>query len=105
MYRGPAIVAWEPRVLGRGWRLGESFVIVDDAALAYHVAVEIDGDNDARAERPADRDRYGIDEGAVHQPAAVDLDRAEDAGKREGGSERVYQAALVEPHLVAGAEL
>ena len=47
----------------------------------------------------------GIDQRAVDQPAAVDLHRAEDAGQRERRFQRIHQAALVEPHLVAGAEL
>ena len=73
--------------------------------IADHVAIEIDGDDDAGAERPADGDRYGVDESAIDQPATVDLDRTEDAGERERGPERVHQAAFVEPHLMAGPKL
>ncbi len=46
-----------------------------------------------------------IDQRAVDQPAAVDLHGAEDAGQRERRFQRIHQAALVEPHLVPGAEL
>ena len=78
---------------------------MDDAAPVDRVAAQINGDDDAGAERPANRDRHRIDQRAVNQPAAVDLDRTEDAGKRERRLERIHQAAFIEPDFMAGAEL
>ena len=78
---------------------------MDDAASAEGVTAQIDGDDDAGAKRAADRNRDRVDEGAVDQPAAVDLNGAEDAGERERRLQRIHQAALVEPDLVSGAEL
>ena len=61
--------------------------------------------DDAGAERPADRDRHRIDQRAVNQPAAIDLDRAEDAGQRERRLKRIHETAFIEPDLMAGAKL
>ena len=85
--------------------LGEGFLIVDHAALAEDIVAEIDGDDDAGAERAADRHRDGVDQRAVDQPAAVDLHRTEDARERERRLERIHQAAFVKPDLMPGAEL
>src|SRR5262249_25655200 len=80
-------------------------MVVNRAAFADHVAIEVDGNDDSRAERPAYRDGYGIHEGAVDQPSAIHLDLAKEGGEREGPPERVHQVALVDPNLATGAEL
>src|SRR6476620_11136826 len=78
---------------------------MDHASLTEYIVAEIDGDDDAGAERAADRHRDWIDQCAVDQPAAVDLHRTEDARQRERRLERIHPAAFVKPDLMPGAEL
>ena len=76
-----------------------------NGAAARDVDVEVDRDDVAGAESPADRDRNGIDERAIEEPAAVDLDGAEDAGKRVGRADGLDEISARQPHFVAGADL
>src|SRR5262245_57066638 len=105
MHGRAAVAAEKLRLLGERNGFGQDSMIVDDAAPAEGIAAQIDGDDDAGAKGAAHRYRDRIDQRAVYQPAAVDLDRAEDAGQGKGGSERVHQAPFVEPDFVPGAEL
>ena len=76
-----------------------------DRPAPAHVEIQVHGDHVARAEGPAHGDRDRIDERTVEQPAAVDLDGAEDAGKRVGGAHGIDDAAARQPDLVPGADL
>ena len=76
----------------------------DDGAAAEQVGVEIDGDDQPRAERARRRHRHRIDQRAVHQPAAADAHRRENSGQRVGGAHRVDQPAARQPDFVAGAD-
>src|SRR4029453_18758346 len=105
MHGRAAVRAGKIGLLGERNGFGQDSVIVDDAAPAEGVAAQIDGDDDAGAKGAAHRYRDRIDERSVDQPPAVDLDRAEDARQGKGGSERMNQAAFVEPDFVPGAEL
>ena len=105
MHCGATIPFRQLLIFKRHRRFGKSILVVDDAAFAEDVTTQIYCDNVTCAERTAHRDRNRIDERAVDQPAAIDLNGAEDAGESEGGFERVHQTAFVEPDLVTGAEL
>ena len=74
-------------------------------AAAEEVGVEIDRDDEARAEHARRRHRHRIDQRAVDQPAAVERDRRENSGQRIGGAHRVDQPAARQPDFVAGADL
>ena len=63
-------------------RRRQRFHVGDDRAAATHVGVDVDGDDIARTQRPADGNGDRIDERAVEPPAAVDQQRLEDAGQR-----------------------
>ncbi len=80
-------------------------IFVDDGAAARDVDVEVDRDDVARAESPTHRDRNGIDERAIEEPAAVDLDGAEDAGKRIGRADGLDEISARQPHFMPGADL
>ena len=77
----------------------------DDGAAAEQVGVEIDRDDEPRAERARGRHRHRIDQRAVDQPAPADQHRRENSRQRVGGAHRVDQPAAGEPDFVAGAEL
>ena len=64
--------------------------------------VEVDRDDDAGAERTRRRNGNRVDERAVHQPAAGDLHRAENAGQGVARAHRFGEASLREPDFVAG---
>ncbi len=70
--------------------------------MAEIVGVEIDCDDDLRAERARSRNRNGIDQRAVHQPAIADLHGREDARQRIGRTDRLDQPAVRQPDLVTG---
>ena len=74
-------------------------------AAAENVGVEIDRDDEPRAEHARGRHRHRIDQRAVDQPAAVERDRRKDPGQRIGRAHGVDQAAARQPDLVAGADL
>ena len=80
-------------------------MVLDDRTVAEDIRIEIDGDHDVGAEGTADGDRHRIDEGAVDQPAAADLDRLEDAREGVGSAHGVDQVAAGHPDLVSGGEL
>ena len=85
MNGGAAVGAEQLGLVGGGRGFGQDRVVVDHGALAENVVAQIDGDDDTGAERAAHRHRDGIDQGAVDQPAAVDLHGLEDARQRERG--------------------
>ena len=74
-------------------------------AAAEEVGVEIDRDDEPRAEHARRRHRHRIDQRAVDQPAAVERDRRENSRQRVGGAHRVDQPAARQPDFVAGADL
>ncbi len=74
------------------------------AATAEDIAIQIDGDDGSRAEGAGGRDRHGIDEGAVGQPTAADIDGTEDAGQRIRCAHGVDEPATRQPNFVAGAQ-
>ena len=76
-----------------------------DHAAAENVGVEIDRDDEARAEHARRRHRHRIDQRAVDQPAAVERNRRKNSGQRVGGAHRIDQAAARQPDFVAGADL
>ena len=77
----------------------------DDHAAAENVGVEIDRDDEARAEHARGRHRHRIDQRAVNEPAAVERNRRENSGQRVGGPHRIDQPAARQPDFVAGADL
>src|SRR5262245_51860727 len=81
MHSRAAVAAGKLGLLGERNGFGQDSVIVNDAAPAEGVAAQIDGDYYAGAKGAAHRYRDGIDKRAVDQPAAIDLDGAEDAGQ------------------------
>ena len=83
---------------------GRRAVGVDRGAVREHVAGEIGGDHDFRAERARRRYRHRIDQRAVDQPAVADQHRRKNPGQRIGGAHRVDHAAVGQPDLVAGAD-
>ena len=77
--------------LGRGLMLfvqqieaGHGLDLGPGAAVhADDIGIEIHRDGHLRPHRHPGRDRHGIDQRAIDQPAMIDQDRREDAGKRE----------------------
>ncbi len=106
----PVLDVVEKIVAGQGRRRGADIARIDRLMRAAArggiegIGVEIDGDDDAGAERAGDGDRDRVHQRTVDQPAAIDGDGREDAGKRIGGADRLNEVALVQPELVAGGE-
>ncbi len=92
-----------------GWRdrvpvAGIGAVAGDGGAAAKAVGIEIDGDDNARAERARRRDRHRIDQRPVDQPALADMDRRKYSRQRIRGAQRQRQRAARQPDFVAGAD-
>jgi hypothetical protein len=83
----------------------EMLGVLDRGAFCQNIRRDVDGDDDVGAHRPRDIDRHGIDQRAVHQPAAAPPDRLEYARQRIGSAHRVDQRTLFQPNLMAGADL
>ena len=80
-------------------------MILDDDATAKIIGIEIDGDHQPRSERARRRDRQRIDQRAIHQPAAADPLRREDARQRIGCRHGVANPAACEPDFMPGTHL
>src|SRR6476660_6851718 len=66
MNGGTAILAGEFGLFRRHGKFGEDFLVMDDTAPVDRVTAQIDGDDDAGAERTANRDWHRIDQRAVN---------------------------------------
>src|SRR5450631_111105 len=77
---------------------------MDDGSAEGCVANEIDGNDNFRAKRPAKGNRDGIDEGAIEQPAAVDLDWFKNSWKGVGSADSVRDIAFGQPDFMPSAK-
>ena len=96
------------RVTGRCSRLavaGVGAVAGDGGAAAEFVGIHVDRNHDPGAERSRCRNRHRIDQRAIDQPAAAEMDRRENAWQRVGGAQRQDQRAARQPDFVAGPDL
>ena len=77
----------------------------DGGAAGEAIGVEVDCDDDARAEGARRRDRDRVDQRAIDQPTPAKPDRRENSGKRIGGAQRQRERAPRQPDFMAGADL
>ncbi len=79
-------------------------VVLDHGGATEQVVVKIDRDDQRLFVGATNRDRHGVDQGAVHQHALVAGDRLEHAGQRIRGTHGGDEMAARQPDLVAGAD-
>ena len=75
-----------------------------DRAAPARVRIDVDRDHVARAQRAAHGHGDRVDQRAIEQPAAFDVDRLEDAGQRVGCAHGIDDVSARQPSLMAGAD-